>query len=78
MAVTQTELEERDRLITEKGLVIVFEDSFLENDDECDMNHSNSITSNHTPKKTLVTTENAKYLENAGEGSLGIGLETKT
>lgn len=60
-------LEERDKLIAEKGLMIVgddlLEDSVLEN---------GVINGVNTPKKALVTVENAHFLESAGEGSLGI------
>lgn len=60
----KTELEERDRLIQEKGLVIVGE-AVTEDDGGGDP------SSVRTPKKALVSIENAELLENAGEGSLG-------
>lgn len=50
------EVEERDRLIAEKGLVIVVG----EPDEE-----------GEPPKKALVQADNAKLLEEAGDGSLG-------
>lgn len=60
LACFKAELEERDKLIAEKGLVIVGEAvAEDENDAVC------------TPKKALVSIENAELLENAGEGSLG-------
>ncbi|KAF5307910.1 hypothetical protein FQR65_LT06477 [Abscondita terminalis] len=72
LAVTRLELDERDRLIAEKGLVIVVEDtSFYEEEEKSD-GTVNGICS--TPKKSLVSAENAQLLENAGEGSLDVRL----
>jgi LRRFIP family len=68
LAVTRLELEERDRLISEKGLVIVVED-VEEVDEETGNVTINSSSS--TPRKVLVTMENAQLLQSAGEGSLG-------
>lgn len=67
LAVTKYELEERDRLIAEKGLVIVGDDSPPEDE----MNGETS-SRNSTPRKALVSIENAQLLESAGEGSLGL------
>ncbi|XP_076266643.1 leucine-rich repeat flightless-interacting protein 2 isoform X5 [Rhynchophorus ferrugineus] len=53
------EVEERDRLIAEKGLVIVVG----EPDEE-----------GEPPKKALVQADNAKLLEGAGDGSLDVRL----
>lgn len=72
LAVTCLELEERDRLIAEKGLVIVVEDVPCYEDESREDVTVNGISS--TPKKTLVTAENAQLLENAGEGSLDVRL----
>lgn len=58
LAVTRSELAERDRLIEEKGLIIVGDDNPPENGDI-------------TPKKALVSVENAELLQKAGEGNLG-------
>lgn len=60
LAVTKAELEERDRLITEKNLVIVGE--------EVPPLDDGTIL---PPKKALVSVENAQLLESAGDGSLG-------
>ncbi|KAK4876286.1 hypothetical protein RN001_012708 [Aquatica leii] len=71
-AVTRLQLEERDRLIAEKGLVIVTEDtSFYEEDGRGDGTVNGTCGS---LKKSLVSTENAQLLENAGEGSLDVRL----
>ncbi|KAK5645236.1 hypothetical protein RI129_006536 [Pyrocoelia pectoralis] len=72
LAVTCLELEERDRLIAEKGLVIVVEDVPCYEDESREDVTVNGICS--TPKKTLVSAENAQLLENAGEGSLDVRL----
>lgn len=63
LAVACAELDERDRLIKEKGLVIVYEDLPEEG--------GGDGTANCVPKKALVSVENAHLLESAGEGSLG-------
>ncbi|XP_049824237.1 leucine-rich repeat flightless-interacting protein 2 isoform X3 [Aethina tumida] len=63
LAVTRYELEERDRLIAEKGLVIVGEDSPPDEEGAT------------TPRKALVTAENAQLLREAGDGSLDVRLE---
>lgn len=55
--MTRGQLEERDELIAEQGLVIV--------GGECD-DENKEIT-----KRTLVTKEGAALLAGAGEGSLG-------
>lgn len=62
----KTELEERDRLIAEKGLVIVGE--VLSDEDGVG-------DASRTPKKALVSIENAELLESAGEGSLDVRLK---
>lgn len=66
LSTYKTELEERDRLIAEKGLVIVGEEVTEEDVGDGDA----SVV--RTPKKALVSIENAELLENAGEGSLGM------
>lgn len=58
--MTKAELEERDRLIAEKGLIIVGE--------EVPPSEDGTL---QPPKKTLVSAENAQLLESAGDGSLG-------
>ncbi|XP_018335616.1 leucine-rich repeat flightless-interacting protein 2 isoform X2 [Agrilus planipennis] len=68
LAVTRSELEERDRLIAEKGLVIVIE----EEPPLMDGTVNGEIVT--TAKKVLVTAENAQLLESAGEGSLDVRL----
>ncbi|XP_072379616.1 leucine-rich repeat flightless-interacting protein 2 isoform X2 [Diabrotica undecimpunctata] len=65
LAVTRYELEERDRLIAEKGLVIVGDDASPDDEDE---------EVQHPPKKALVSVENAHLLETAGDGSLDVRL----
>lgn len=70
VAVVKAELEERDRLITEKGLVIVIEDLIpIEEQNSRDI--SNCSSAGNTPRKALVSAKNAQLLENSGEGSLG-------
>lgn len=59
--MTKAELEERDRLIAEKNLVIVGE--------EVPPLEDGTIL---PPKKALVSVENAQLLESAGDGSLGV------
>ncbi|XP_064211092.1 leucine-rich repeat flightless-interacting protein 2 isoform X3 [Tribolium castaneum] len=71
LAVTRAELEERDQLISEKGLVIVGEDSINEEEQR---NGDVSLSSIGTPKKALVSVENAQLLQSAGEGSLDVRL----
>ncbi|XP_063921797.1 leucine-rich repeat flightless-interacting protein 2 isoform X2 [Zophobas morio] len=71
LAVTRAELEERDQLISEKGLVIVGEESINEEEQR---NGDTSLNSIGTPKKALVSVENAQLLESAGEGSLDVRL----
>lgn len=71
LAVTRAELEERDQLISEKGLVIVGDNSI---NDEEQRNGDMSINSIGTPKKALVSIENAQLLESAGEGNLDVRL----
>lgn len=66
LAVTKSELEERDRLITEKGLVIVGDDSLRE-----EPSSDGAVNGLGTPKKALVSAENAQLLDTIGEGSLG-------
>lgn len=58
--MTKAELEERDRLIAEKNLVIVGE--------EVPPLDDGTVL---PPKKALVSVENAQLLESAGDGSLG-------
>lgn len=60
LAFAKYELDERDRLIAEKGLVIVGEEVPADEDG-----------TQHPPKKALVSVENAHLLETAGDGSLG-------
>lgn len=60
LTVTKAELVERDQLIAEKGLVIVCEESPPDEDG-----------SMQPPKKALISIENARMLESAGDGSLG-------
>lgn len=67
LAVTKYELLERDRLIAEKGLVIFCEDPPFDDEQSKDTNIKNA----NTPRKALVSIENAQLLESAGEGSLG-------
>lgn len=69
LAVIRTELEERDRLIAEKGLVIVGE--AVPSDEEEQTVGDSSLNNCSSPRKALVSMENAQLLENAGEGSLG-------
>uniref|UniRef100_V5GKD3 Leucine-rich repeat flightless-interacting protein 2 n=1 Tax=Anoplophora glabripennis TaxID=217634 RepID=V5GKD3_ANOGL len=63
LAVTKAELEERDQLITEKGLVIVAEELPPDEDGLV-----------QSPKKALISIENAQMLEGAGDGSLDVRL----
>lgn len=62
----RAELEERDRLIAEKGLVIVGEDV-----PEEEHTGDSSLNNCSTPRRALVSVENAQLLESAGEGNLG-------
>lgn len=64
LEVTRIELDERDKLITDHGLVIVSEEVEETNGDI-------SMDSMVTSKKSLVQLENAKLLGNAGDGTLG-------
>ncbi|VEN59196.1 unnamed protein product [Callosobruchus maculatus] len=62
LAAARLELQERDRLIAEKGLVIV---GGVEED---------AGGGGEVVKRALVTADNAKLLESAGEGSLDVRL----
>lgn len=70
LAVTQAELTERDRLIAEKGLVIVGDESLREETSE------GAVNGLGIPKKALVSAENAQLLFTVGEGSLGKSVLT--
>ncbi|VVC34557.1 Hypothetical protein CINCED_3A021578 [Cinara cedri] len=63
------ELQERDRLIEEKGLVII--------STEQEVPHDNN-QSNIKIKRALVTVENAQLLHDAGEGCLDVRLKKFT
>ncbi|XP_063233157.1 leucine-rich repeat flightless-interacting protein 2 isoform X2 [Bacillus rossius redtenbacheri] len=65
------EMEERDRLIQEKGLTIVGDDASSDDDgsDEPDSN-----TPKKPRKRALVTIESAELLQSVGEGSLDVRL----
>ncbi|XP_022174103.1 leucine-rich repeat flightless-interacting protein 2 isoform X1 [Myzus persicae] len=65
----QQELEERDKLIEEKGLVIIStEQEFSSESDQC----------NSKIKRALVSVENAQLLQDAGEGCLDVRLKKFT
>ncbi|XP_075237692.1 leucine-rich repeat flightless-interacting protein 2-like isoform X2 [Lycorma delicatula] len=81
---TRAQLEERDRLIEEQGLVIVggeystSEDENSDNDQNCVTNNNNSKTktnSKRPPKRALVSAQVASALQNVGEGSLDVRLK---
>ncbi|CAG9861882.1 unnamed protein product [Phyllotreta striolata] len=63
LAFVKYELDERDRLIAEKGLVIVAEEVPADEDG-----------THRPPRKALVSAENANLLETAGDGSLDVRL----
>ncbi|CAH1732660.1 leucine-rich repeat flightless-interacting protein 2 isoform X1 [Aphis gossypii] len=65
----QQELEERDKLIEEKGLVII------STEQEC---WSESDQCNSKIKRALVSVENAQLLQDAGEGCLDVRLKKFT
>ncbi|CAH0554425.1 unnamed protein product [Brassicogethes aeneus] len=70
VAITRAELEDRDRLIAEKGLVIVSEEpEELDSDDEA------QGKTPVPPRRLLVTAENAQLLSEAGDGSLDVRLQ---
>ncbi|XP_044732882.1 leucine-rich repeat flightless-interacting protein 2 isoform X2 [Chrysoperla carnea] len=83
LVFVKTQLEERDVLIAEKGLVIVVcEENGLNGYDDPDHNTSNGGNGDASenanvmkPKKALVSIENAELLESAGEGSLDVRLK---
>nr|CAD7575333.1 unnamed protein product [Timema californicum] len=65
----KAQLEERDRLIQEKGLIIVGDDQLSSEDESvCD------DSPKKPPKRALVSVESAEMLETAGEGSLDVRL----
>ncbi|KAK9878126.1 hypothetical protein WA026_021143 [Henosepilachna vigintioctopunctata] len=70
LEVTKSELDERDQLIKEHGLVIVSEEVLEESNGDI------SVNSVGTCKKSLVKIENAQLLENAGDGTLDVRLST--
>lgn len=78
LTVTKYELDERDRLIAEKGLVIVGDDNPPMEDGDDDEQHSSvnggSVGGVRVPRKALVSAENAQLLEQAGDGSLDVRL----
>jgi len=66
----QQELEERDKLIEEKGLVIISTEQ-----EEWNESHDQS---NNKIKRALVSVENAQLLQDAGEGCLDVRLQKFT
>lgn len=75
----RAQLEDRDRLIAEKGLVIVGgEDDLSEDGSFVDTSGGNGggmvNGGGSTIKRALVSAENAQMLEHAGEGSLDVRL----
>ncbi|XP_034940892.1 leucine-rich repeat flightless-interacting protein 2 isoform X2 [Chelonus insularis] len=62
----KAQLEERDRLIQENGLVIV--------EDEGSEDEGTGASNGIPRKRVLVSTEAAELLQNAGEGSLDVRL----
>lgn len=67
--MVKVELEERDKLIAEKGLVIVGED--VPDEEGVHKGDNNLNNCNNTPKRALVSVENAQLLESVGGGNLG-------
>ncbi|XP_065155768.1 leucine-rich repeat flightless-interacting protein 2 isoform X3 [Atheta coriaria] len=76
LALFKAELDERDRLIAEKGLVIVAADDVDTSAGLTNGPTTSATTNSTTPKirRALVSAENAHLLENAGEGSLDVRL----
>ncbi|XP_066998100.2 leucine-rich repeat flightless-interacting protein 2 isoform X2 [Anabrus simplex] len=68
----KTQLEERDRLIHEAGLMIVGDDQVSSEDESS--GEDSKDNSKRLPKKALVSIENAELLQTAGEGSLDVRL----
>nr|CAD7452651.1 unnamed protein product [Timema tahoe] len=65
----KAQLEERDRLIQEKGLIIVGDDQLSSEDESV-----GEDSPKKPPKRALVSIESAEMLETAGEGSLDVRL----
>nr|CAD7426161.1 unnamed protein product [Timema monikensis] len=65
----KAQLEERDRLIQEKGLIIVGDDQLSSEDESV-----GDDSPKKPPKRALVSIESAEMLETAGEGSLDVRL----
>ncbi|XP_059478030.1 leucine-rich repeat flightless-interacting protein 2 isoform X2 [Neocloeon triangulifer] len=74
--VYKAQLEERDRLIQEAGLVIVGEDYVSSEEEDSDEEDEDSEKSATPPKqrKALVSADNAQLLDAAGQGSLDVRL----
>jgi len=72
LQICKAELEERDRLIQEQGLMIVGDDHVSSEEESSIAEDSN--TPRQTPRRVLVSVESAELLETAGGGSLDVRL----
>ncbi|XP_069683534.1 leucine-rich repeat flightless-interacting protein 2 isoform X1 [Periplaneta americana] len=70
----KAQLEERDRLIQEQGLMIVGDDQVSSEEESNSGEDGTSNTPKRTPRRALVSIESAELLQSAGEGSLDVRL----
>jgi len=72
--IYKAELEERDRLIREQGLMIVGDDQASSEEESSIAEDGQSNMPRQTPRRVLVSVESAELLETAGGGSLDVRL----
>ncbi|KAK7867057.1 hypothetical protein R5R35_005691 [Gryllus longicercus] len=71
----KSQLEERDQLIQEAGLMIVGDTQVSSDEESSEEDDSGDKTqSKRPPKRALVSIENAELLQTAGEGTLDVRL----
>lgn len=75
LAWYKSQLEERDRLIEEHGLVIVGGEQSSTSSDSGAEDSSLTITNSKQPKRALVSSQTAQLLNLSGEGSLDVRLK---
>ncbi|KAL1463608.1 hypothetical protein WDU94_015348 [Cyamophila willieti] len=75
LAWYKSQLEERDRLIEENGLVIVGGEQSSTSSDSGAEDSSLTLTNRKEPKRALVSASTAQLLNLTGEGSLDVRLK---
>ncbi|XP_021913858.1 leucine-rich repeat flightless-interacting protein 2 isoform X3 [Zootermopsis nevadensis] len=74
LEIYKAQLEERDRLIQEQGLMIVGDDQASSEEDSNSAEEGGINTPKQTPRRALVSVESAELLQTAGGGSLDVRL----